>query len=198
PMLLLTDFSDVSPFSKHCPYQSGTGDYGSADTRRTLDGVTKETFVAHEPAEAVQATQLAIKHALSGERGPVGVLYHSRVFQGSIDPTQRPQLYATQAYLPVSSAADERSVAAAVQVLLAARRPVIVAGNGVRVSRAYAELQALAELLAAPVATTASGKGTFAETHALALGVCGNFGQRTANAVIGESDLVLAVGSRLG
>ena len=75
---------------------------------------------------------------------------------------------------------------------------MIIAGNGVRIAGAYAELQALAELIAAPVATTASGKGTFAETHPLALGVCGNFGQATANAVIGEADLVLAVGSRLG
>src|SRR6516164_11740786 len=33
PMLLLSDLSDVSPFSKHAPYQSGSGDYGGADTR---------------------------------------------------------------------------------------------------------------------------------------------------------------------
>jgi acetolactate synthase-1/2/3 large subunit len=198
PMLLLTDFSDVAPFSKHSPYQSGAGDYGSADTRRTLDGVTKETFVASEPVEAVQATQLAIKHALSGERGPVGVLYHSRVFKEPIDPGKRPFLYATKAYLPKPMPADVQDVAAAAKALLAAKRPVIIAGNGVRIAGAYAELQTLAELIAAPVATTASGKGTIAETHALALGVCGNFGQATANAVIGEADLVLAVGSRLG
>src|SRR5262249_32224556 len=49
PMLLLTDFSDVSPFSKHAPYQSGTGDYGSADTKKALDGVTKRTFSANKP-----------------------------------------------------------------------------------------------------------------------------------------------------
>ena len=198
PMLLLTDFSDVAPYSKHSPYQSGTGDYGSADTRRTLDGVTKQTFVANEPVEAVQATQLAIKHALSGERGPIGVLYHSRVFKDPIDPAKRPFLYATKAYLPKPMPADAQDVAAAAKALLAAKRPVIIAGNGVRIAGAYAELQALAELVAAPVATTASGKGTFAETHALATGVCGNFGQATANAVIGEADLVLAVGSRLG
>ena len=170
PMLLLTDFSDVAPFSKHSPYQSGTGDYGSADTRRTLDGVTKQTFVANEPVEAVQATQLAIKHALSGERGPVGVLYHSRVFKDPIDPAKRPFLYATKAYLPKPMPADAQDVAAAAKALLAAKRPVIIAGNGVRIAGAYAELQALAELIAAPVATTASGKGTFAETHALAIG----------------------------
>jgi len=198
PMLLLTDFSDLAPLSKHAPYQSGTGDYGAADTRAALVGVTKQTFVAHEPAEAVQATQLAIKHALSGERGPVGVLYHSRVFQAPIDPAQRPFLYATRAYLPTPLAADADRVAAAAKALRAAHRPAIVAGNGVRIAGAYGELLTMAEMLAAPVATTASGKGTFPETHPLALGVCGNFGQQTANAVIGDADLVLAVGSRLG
>jgi acetolactate synthase I/II/III large subunit len=198
PMLLLTDLSDLSPFSKHAPYQNGSGDYGGADTRAALAGVTKQTFLAHEPVEAVQVTQLAIKHALSGERGPVGVLYHSRAFREPIDPARRPFLYSTRAYLPKPMPADARDVAAAADALLAARRPVIIAGNGVRIAGAYGELQAVAELTAAPVATTASGKGTFAETHALALGVCGNFGQPTANAVIGEADLVLAVGSRLG
>jgi acetolactate synthase I/II/III large subunit len=198
PMLLLTDLSDVAPYTLHAPYQSGTGDYGAADTRRALDGVTKRTFLAHEPAEAVQATQLAIKHALSGERGPIGVLYHSNVFKGTIDPKKRPFLYPTRHYLPKRTPADAESVAAAAKALAAAKRPVIVAGNGVRIAGAYAELKAIAEMLAAPVATTASGKGTFAETHALALGVCGNFGQKTANAVVGEADLVLAVGTRLG
>ena len=198
PMLLLTDFSDVAPYSKHAPYQSGTGDYGAADTRKTLEGVTKQTFVAAEPAEAVQATQLAIKHALSGERGPVAVLYHSRVFKDPIDPAKRPFIYSTKAYLPKPLPPDPRDVDAAAKALLAARRPVIIAGNGVRIARAFGELQTLAELIAAPVATTASGKGTFAETHPLALGVCGNFGQATANATIGEADLVLAVGTRLG
>jgi acetolactate synthase I/II/III large subunit len=48
------------------------------------------------------------------------------------------------------------------------------------------------------VATTASGKGVFPETHALALGVFGNFGLEAANAVVGEADVVLAVGTKLG
>jgi acetolactate synthase-1/2/3 large subunit len=198
PMLVLTDFSDVAPYTLHSPYQGGTGDYGSANTRQTLDGVTKRTFVAHEPTQAVQATQLAIKHALSGERGPVGVLYHSNAFKGAIDPKQRPFLYPTKHYLPKRLSADAASVTAAATALALAQRPVIIAGNGVRIAQAYGELKTLAEMIAAPVATTASGKGTFAETHALALGVCGNFGQETANAVIGEADLVLAVGTRLG
>ncbi len=198
PMLLLTDLSDQAPFTQHSPYQGGTGDYGSFDTRKALDGVTKHTAVAYTPVEAVHVTQLAIKHALSGERGPVGVIYHSAALGGTVGPDSRPALYPTAAYLPAKTQADPGQVEAAASLLAAAQRPVVIAGNGVRVSQAYAELAALAELLAAPVATTASGKGVFPETHPLALGVFGNFGQTAANTVIGNADLVLAVGTRLG
>ena len=69
PMLVLSDLSDGSPFSHHAPYQSGTGDYGSWDARGVISGYTKQTFVAREPAAAVQDTQLAIKHALTGQPG---------------------------------------------------------------------------------------------------------------------------------
>jgi acetolactate synthase-1/2/3 large subunit len=198
PMLFLTDFSDSHPYSQHAPYQSGTGDYGAADTRNALAAVTKQTIVAHQPAQAVHATQLAIKHALAGERGPVAVIYHSGVFQGTVDPSARPFLYPTRHYLPQPLPADPACVAAAAAALVKAERPVIVAGNGVRIAQAYDGLAALAALVGAPVATTASGKSVYAETGDWALGVCGNFGQPTANHVIGQADLVLAVGTRLG
>lgn len=198
PMLFLTDFSDVHPFTQHAPYQSGTGDYGGVDTRKALEAVTKQTIVAHQPAQAVHATQLAVKHALTGERGPVAVIYHSGVFQGMVDPNARPFLYPTKHYLPKPQPADPASVAEAAAALARAERPVIIAGNGVRIANAYDQLAALAAQIGAPVATSASGKGVYAETGDWALGVCGNFGQTTANAVIGQADLVLAVGTRLG
>ena len=198
PLLLLTDLSDQAPFSHHAPYQSGTGDYGSFDTRNALAAVTKYATVAYEPVQAVQSTQLAVKHALSGERGPVAVIYHSRALGGTVGPDSRPTLYPTRRYLPPKSHGDPAHVAAAAQALAAARRPVILAGNGVRIGQAYRELQELAELLAAPVATTASGKSVFPETHPLALGVAGTFGQATANVTVGLADLLLVVGSRLG
>ena len=66
-----------------------------------------------------------------------------------------------------------------------------------RVSRGWGELAALAQALGAPVTTTGGGKGVFAETHDLALGVCGNFGTPMANAEIPQADVVVAVGSKL-
>jgi acetolactate synthase-1/2/3 large subunit len=199
PVLLLSDLSDGSPFSHHGPYQAGTGDYGTWDARNTIGGYTKQVFVAREAAQAVQDTQLAIKHALAGQPGPVAVLYQGAALAATVDAETAPRLYSTSSYLSQPRlAAPAEQVAAAARALHAAARPVIIAGNGVRVGRAQAELRELAELLQTPVATTASGKGVFPETHPLALGVFGNFGLESANAVVGDADVVLAVGSKLG
>ena len=199
PMLLLTDFTDGAPYSHHGPYQTGTGEWGAFDAKQSFAGVTKATMVASDPAQAVQVTQLAVKHALSGEPGPVAVIYHSGALSGTVGPQTRPALYPTSAYLPVPPApADVDAVEAAAATLKTSERPVIVAGNGVRMSQAYAELEQLAELLGAPVATTATGKGVLRETHELALGVIGNFGLPVANAVVGQADTVIAVGTKLG
>jgi acetolactate synthase-1/2/3 large subunit len=198
PMLLLTDLSDNAPFSHHGPYQSGSGEYGSWDAKQVFAGMTKATMVATNGVQAVHCTQLAIKHALSGERGPVAVLYHSQALRGRVGPGSMPSLYAINSFLPTAPfLADPGIVEQAARLLIEAERPAIIAGNGVRISQAYAELASLAEALGAPVATTASGKGTFAETHDLALGVCGNFGTPLANTEIGAADVVLIVGSKL-
>ena len=199
PVLVLSELSDHSPFSHHAPYQAGTGDYGTWNAAATIAGYTKQVFVAREGGQAVQDTQLAIKHAIAGQPGPVAVLYHSRALATSVGPETTPRLYATASYLATGrppASADQ--VASARQALSMAVRPVILAGNGVRMAQAQPELRAFAEQLSIPVATTASGKGVFPETHALALGVFGNYGLEAANAVIGDADLVVAVGTKLG
>jgi acetolactate synthase-1/2/3 large subunit len=198
PMVLLTDFSDAPHFHLHAPYQQATGDYGSWDARRAFGGVTKQVMQAHEPLEAVQATQLAIKHALSGQMGPVAILFSHDSLAGTITPDQQPPLYPTRFYLPPPAPPiDLAQIDQAAERILAARKPVIIAGNGVRISQAYEELQKIAETAGLPVGTTAAGKGVFPETHPLALGVFGTFGTPAANACIGEADLVLVLGSKL-
>lgn len=199
PMLLLTDFSDTPGFDLHGAYQSGTGDYGGWNARQAYAGVTKQVFEARDPATAVQATQLAIKHALSGQPGPVAVLYGEAGLAGYVEPFSRPRLYSTGPYLPpLPPAADVARVAAAGDTLASARRPIIIAGNGVRIAQAYEPLRRLAEHSGCPVVTTPSGKGVFAETHNLALGVFGTFGTPAANAALADADVVLVAGSKLG
>jgi len=198
PMLLLTDFSDAPRFTLHAPYQQATGDWGSWDARRAFSGVTKHVMQAHDPIGAVQATQLAIKHALAGQPGPVAVLYAHDSLAGSVAPDSQPALYPTRHYLPPAPPpADTARVEAAAKAILSAKQPVVVAGNGVRIAQAYDQLRRLVEAAGLPVATTAAGKGCFAETHPLALGVFGTFGTEAGNACVAEADLVLVVGSKL-
>jgi acetolactate synthase-1/2/3 large subunit len=199
PVLVLSDMSDRPSYSQHAPYQTGTGDYGTWDARNTIAGYTKQTFVAREPAAAVQVTQLAIKHALTGQPGPVAVLYHTAALTARVGPNTTPHLYSTGPYVHSErQGAVPARVDAAVETLRRAERPVVIAGNGVRISQARERLLALVELLGLPVATTASGKGVFPETHPLALGTFGNFGLEAANAIVAEADLVLAIGTKLG
>ncbi|HEY1797226.1 MAG TPA: thiamine pyrophosphate-binding protein [Stellaceae bacterium] len=198
PMVLLTDFSDAPHFHLHAPYQQATGDYGSWDARQAFGGITKQVMQANEPLEAVVATQLAIKHAMAGQPGPVVILFSHDSLAGDVSPDTNPGLFHTKFYLPAPPPpADSGAVKAAADAILKAQRPVIVSGNGVRISQGYDQLQQLAEAAGLPVATTAAGKGTFAETHPLALGVFGTFGTPVANATLGEADVVLVVGSKL-
>ena len=200
PMLLLTDFSDAPRFQLHAPYQQATGDYGSWDARRAFGGVTKQVMQAQDPIAAVQATQLAIKHALAGQPGPVAVLFSHDSLAGSVAP----EFAAGAVSDPLLPAAARRRRPTRAQIAAAAERAARGA-NGRSSSPATAcasrrpmtQLRALAETAGLPVATTAAGKGCFPETHPLALGVFGTFGTAAANACLGEADLVLVVGSKL-
>src|SRR5437660_3616316 len=177
PMLLLADFTDMAPFQHHAPYQAGTGEHGNHDLRNLLASATKYTAAVYEPKQAMQTIQLAIKHATTGTPGPVAVVFGSRSLQGTVKTQRPPRVHATDRVLAPNvlrpAAADVARVA---EMLLASSSPVILAGNGVHASRAWSELTALADLLAIPVATTATGKSAIADVHPQALGVFGNWG----------------------
>ena len=197
PMLVIADTSDAG-FSQHGPYQSGSGEYGSLDTVSILRSMSKFITYAVNPEEAVQGVQLAIKHAQAGRPGPSCVVVRNNAVTGEIDTEKVPRTYPTAGYLkqPLSVPPAE-DIEKASQLILKAKRPVIVAGNGIHSSKAYGELKELAEFLGVGVATSYKGKSSFPEVHPLALGMMGTFGQRVANNTIAEADLILVAGCSL-
>ncbi|HZH82386.1 MAG TPA: thiamine pyrophosphate-binding protein, partial [Phototrophicaceae bacterium] len=103
-------------------------------------------------------------------------------------------------YTPVKrtlSSANAADVAAAAKVLVEAKRPVIVAGQGVLYAEASDELVELAELLQAPVTTPLEGKSAFPENHPLALGTGAGVMPRSVHAFLQKADVVFAVGASL-
>src|SRR5207302_7117804 len=82
--------------------------------------------------------------------------------------------------------------------LRASRKPMLVVGGGGLWGDAGACVTELAELLACPIATTVTGKGTVSEQHPLSVSVAGRFGVPMANTCLAEADCVVFVGSKAG
>ncbi|WP_405853650.1 3D-(3,5/4)-trihydroxycyclohexane-1,2-dione acylhydrolase (decyclizing) [Streptomyces sp. NBC_00090] len=91
---------------------------------------------------------------------------------------------------------DTAELDAAAHAIKAARRPLIVAGGGVRYSGAEDALRTLAERTRIPVATTQAGKGVLPYDHPCETGGIGHTGSATANALAADSDLIIGVGTR--
>lgn len=198
PMVVLTELSDCDTFAVHGPIQSGSGHYGSFDIEGVFKSTTKFVSVAHYPREAVIGVQLAIKHAITGRPGPTACIFRSNAVKGSIEKGGLPEIYDTRRFLISSKTCPPaQAVEDAVELLAKAQNPVIISGNGVRVSRAFDELRELAEALGAPVVTSYLGKSTIAENHALAAGPIGYTGVPFANDTLSMADVILVVGSRL-
>jgi acetolactate synthase-1/2/3 large subunit len=197
PMVVITDTSDGG-VAFHAANQSGAGEYGSIDLPTIFKSMTKYTTLATSPKEAVLGTQLAIKHATSGRPGPTCVVMRSTAIAGEVDVESPPFVHNTAGYLntakPQSAPQD---IDKAIELLSQSRRPVLVAGNGVHLSKSHDQLRELAEMWGMPVATSYKGKSAIAETHPLSLGMVGVYGQDTANRVVGEADTVLVVGAKL-
>jgi acetolactate synthase I/II/III large subunit len=155
---------------------------------------TKYAFqprLAHEIPETVKK---AFYIAESGRPGPVLIDIPKDIQQASAD-MNFPEFIKVRGYSPVIDA-DLSQLGKAVEILLKAERPIIMGGGGVILSGAFSELQAVAEILMAPVVTTFKGKGSFPENHPLAMGPIGMHGHAEANKMILEADCILAVGAR--
>jgi acetolactate synthase-1/2/3 large subunit len=154
--------------------------------------VTKWSALAHSVQELPDLMRRAYQAMRSGKGAPVMVEVPDEVFQaeykGELD--YRP--------VPVQRVApDPDAVREAVRMLLAAKSPVLWAGQGVLYAQASDWLVALAELVPAPVVTTNPGKSAIPENHALALGASTRSRPKMFTDFMAKADLVLAIGSSL-
>jgi acetolactate synthase-1/2/3 large subunit len=155
---------------------------------------TKYSFQPRASIEIPEVVKKAFYIAESGRPGPVLVDIPKDVQQATAD-MNFPDLIKVRGYNP-NVEADLTDMLRAVDLLLKAERPIIMAGGGVILSGAFSELQALAELVKTPVVTTFKGKGAFPENHPLAMGPIGMHGHAEANKIILEADCIVAVGAR--
>jgi len=140
---------------------------------------------------AVETLGEAFRRATTGRKGPVYIGVPRDVQQREIELPARPWLPKP----PIAAAPDAGALRRAAEELNKAAAPLIIAGGGIHWADAAQELKELAEILAAPFATTPSHKGLVSEDHPLALGALGFGSFPFAGAFALESDCVLAVGT---
>jgi tartronate-semialdehyde synthase len=155
--------------------------------------VAKWAVQVKETAQLPWVFRKAFQVAREGRPGPVLIDLPVDVQRGEIEYFEK-----LDEPLPVTRPAPTAGrVEHAMEMLLSAERPLILAGGGVIISEAGKELLALAEHLQVPVSPTLMGKGAIPEDHPLYAGIVGiQTQQRFANQIFLESDLVLAVGAR--
>jgi acetolactate synthase I/II/III large subunit len=153
----------------------------------------KRVWRVDDPQYLPDVVPRALNLAQTGRPGTVLIDVPMDVFSRPVNAVV-PQVHRRRAQY-ARPAGDEGGVAEAAKLLLAAKRPVIFAGNGVLLSEAWNELKNVAESIGIPVATTLMGKGAFPEDHALAVGMTGIWGTRAANDTTREADVILAIGT---
>jgi acetolactate synthase-1/2/3 large subunit len=154
--------------------------------------VTKWSALAHNVQELPDLMRRAYHAMRSGKPGPVLIELPEAVaeaeFEGTLDYTA----------VPVQrTAPDPYAVKKAVEMLLAAKHPILWAGQGVHYAEAGDQLAALAELIPAPVVATNPGKSAIPDSHPLALGGATRSRSKMFADFMKKSDLVLAIGSSL-
>jgi len=148
------------------------------------------------PEQLLKALPKAMSVLTDGaECGPVCLSLCQDVQAEAFDYPE--QFFAPKIWEIYRPRADERAISEAVTALASAKRPVILAGGGVKYSGAQARLKAFAEAGGIPVCATQAGKSVLAEDEPLYLGAVGVTGSSAANQMIAQADLVLAIGTRL-
>lgn len=173
-------------------------EYQEVDQLPMHTPVTRFARTVHRPDRAVSLLRHAIRAATSSPPGPTHLEVPADIMQAPID-VEEPYREPAFGVVPGPRSAPPRdTVRRMVDAILEAQRPVVLAGNGVLLSGAAAELTELAEALSLPVVTSNGGKGSIPEDHDLAVGLIGRYSRKVANETATEADLVLVVGSRLG
>jgi acetolactate synthase-1/2/3 large subunit len=202
-MSLITALSDSSAFmaitsnvptsqQNRAPFQE-LYKHNQADFAQVLRPVVKRAFQPTRVDMLPLALRQGFDTMITGRPGPVNLDIPYNVYQEEADVELPARSHVGRWHRPGASEAD---IAATLELLAAAARPVIFIGHGATLSEAGAEITALAETLQIPVITSPNGMGCIPGNHPLALGFIGRNGAYPANQAGRHADLVITLGTR--
>jgi acetolactate synthase-1/2/3 large subunit len=155
---------------------------------------TKHNYLVKDIKDLAYTIHEAFYIARSGRPGPVLVDLPKDIIQASMVP-KFPEEIKIKSYNPTYHA-NPRQVKRALEMILAAKKPVLYTGGGIILSDAAPELTKFAETLQIPVTSTLMGLGGFPGDNPLWMGMLGMHGTYCANMAVSQADVLIAVGAR--
>lgn len=172
----------------------GKDAFQETDVTGITQPITKHNYLVTDIEDLAYVFKEAFHIARTGRPGPVLIDVAKNAQQARTTP-QWPEKVNLPGYRP-NYEGNRRQIREALKLINGAKKPLILAGRGVQVSGAFAELRAFAERTGMPVITTLLGIGCFPEDHPLSLGMPGMHGWVHNNRAIQECDVLFNIGSR--
>lgn len=172
----------------------GRDDTQAADHVAVFQPLTKASAGVYACEDIVPKLQWALNSATSGCPGPVLLDFARDVLEGQADPQALRGFGPT---IPARPAPPADAIAQIISYVIEAERPVLWAGNGVKLARAGSRLLAVAERLEVPCVTTYNGIGALPTNHRLCFGTVSRAGTSLGIQAVTESDCLVAIGNSL-
>ncbi len=157
--------------------------------------VTKYAATVREPERVRYHLERAWYEATTGRPGPVWLEFPLDVQGANVDETKLEGFTPPQPPNYVDPVWLRSKVTEVLGAIRAAKRPVIVAGNGIRLSRSQPLLRELLERTSIPIVLPITAKDLLEEDHPMQMGIFGTAGQRRANFAVQNSDVLLSLAS---
>jgi len=174
----------------------GTDAFQETDIFGITLPIVKHSWVVRDPRDIARIVAEAFLIASSGRPGPVLIDVPKDVGVEEFDYIPVEPGTAVPAGFQLPTPPQSSDVAAALELIRQARRPLLYVGGGAISSGAHGAVHELAERFRLPVTTTLMGKGAFDELHPLSVGMLGMHGTAYANFAVTECDLLIAAGAR--
>ena len=156
--------------------------------------VTKYGVTVRDRKDLGKIIKMAFHIASTGKPGPV-LIDLPKDIQTAAGPSEYPKSVQIRGYKPNESV-HIGQLKKAYKLLKGAKKPLILAGGGINISKANRLLQEFAEKMNVPVVTTIMGKGAIPTTHPLYIGNSGMHGKYAANKAVSECDVLFSIGTR--
>ena len=191
PLVVLTGQVATSDMKSNLPVRQRG--FQEVDTVALFKPITKAQFLPKHSSELAEVMNDAFRIAKTGRPGPVVVDLPMNVQKESVDVLPDFQSYTKQNLL----IPDVSTINKIIDLLCLSKKPLIICGNGVLISRSYEELREFINKTKINTSSSLLGLGGLPTNSEFSLGYHGHTGSRYANLAIHESDLLLVLGSRL-